>query len=839
MVKKLLCSLFSAFAMSFALNVSAQTFYAGLSYSSSSDGCIYSFDLSDVSANTGTVLTFPYSDSDGSSYLLAGTTVENSYYGFLGTDWGSNYFASINFETGAVTRLATTNVATVRDMTYDPVSKEVYCLQTLTTSSGANSTKVFTLDIATGDTATYFTIEGMAVEAIAADGTGKAYALGFVQTGFDFGANAFDVALYTVDFAAKTCEKLRDLGEFAGSRNYNSLVLNEGTLYYIGGNQMLSINPAEGGMVTVGKLPSSYLSGLTFTKSTENGAASGGQDEPEGLKFFATSVDTYGDAMGQFRDDVISKRLVTFYDQWNNPVREAQYGRQVEQYSDNPWVMQYFTKYDYNEAHQLVSKHSEIVQEYVRGEYYYKSNNDTVNYEYDAEGRLAKETTVATGAYITYEYDEEGQLVKTVQATPDRFMVNGGNPLLTTTTYSNFAGFNLPQMIVAEGHYSTTYTTVEYDAAGHKTRSVNYADAYLVEPTDYDQWTWRNDSLVEYTKYNYYDGEAEATKRTVYECVDGNPLHVRTVSYYYSSGKWRQEGLAKVTNYSLLDNTYTPAGLTVTPVEGKVNTATLSFAAPSVPVSDGEMTFDIYRHGQFVATVRLTDEGAFDSATGMVNYTDSLVPNGDYEYMVQTVIKDDLTGDSTALNVSDIVSYVFNVDLPTVTNIHGALRYTNSGADVVTVAWDAPADVDPALGFQYYNIYVVGLGQANADDAGQIPVTDESYDVTFADDELDIFVQSVYALGRVNSDTTTIVLATVPTGINDVAQDAADGKVSVSSSAITVDGVAQSIAVFNAAGALQLSCKNASRADISALQGGVYVAIVTVDGKSVAVKFTK
>ena len=70
-------------------------------------------------------------------------------------------------------------------------------------------------------------------------------------------------------------------------------------------------------------------------------------------------------------------------------------------------------------------------------------------------------------------------------------------------------------------------------------------------------------------------------------------------------------------------------------------------------------------------------------------------------------------------------------------------------------------------------------------------------------------------------------------------QDAADGKVSVSSSAITVDGVAQSIAVFNAAGALQLSCKNASRADISALQGGVYVAIVTVDGKSVAVKFTK
>ena len=53
----------------------------------------------------------------------------------------------------------------------------------------------------------------------------------------------------------------------------------------------------------------------------------------------------------------------------------------------------YYTKYDYNDAHQLVSKHSEFIQmdSEAQGDFHYKSNNDTVNYEYDAEGRLAKE----------------------------------------------------------------------------------------------------------------------------------------------------------------------------------------------------------------------------------------------------------------------------------------------------------------------------------------------------------------------------------------------------------------------------------------------------------------
>ena len=40
-----------------------------------------------------------------------------------------------------------------------------------------------------------------------------------------------------------------------------------------------------------------------------------GAQEEEEFKLYPTSVDIYGDAMGQFADDKISKRTVTFYDQ--------------------------------------------------------------------------------------------------------------------------------------------------------------------------------------------------------------------------------------------------------------------------------------------------------------------------------------------------------------------------------------------------------------------------------------------------------------------------------------------------------------------------------------------
>ena len=849
MVKNVLHSVFAAMAIAFATDASAQTFYAGFPFSGSNpvegtEGRMVSIDLSDLQTITGEYCTLPYNDSDGDSYVLAGTTVGDSYLAYIQPDYTPlPYFAWLNFETNTVTKIADAAISTAKDMTYDAVTDLVYIVSPVTSMSGGTNTQVWSVDVSDGSADSCTTFSNVNIEALVADGTGKAYAMGSVQTGFDLGANAYDLSLYIIDFAAKTCEKVRDLGTFSGTKTYATMTINDGTLYYIGGRKLYRINPAEGDMVQLGTLPFRNMTGVTFTKSTADGTSGqGGDDDDEeednGLRL--TCVETYGDAMGQFADDVMSKRSVTFYDEYNNPVREVQYGRKAQpQLGENPWLMMYYTKYEYNADHRLVSRHSELVQEYVRGEYYYKSNNDTVKYEYDENGRLAQETTVASGQTISYEYDELGQLVKKVTTTPDRFGGFGAPDKVTTETYSGFVVFNQPSLIEIESPYSTTWKVVEFDADYHKVKTTTYSDEERTEATTVEHWTWRNDSIVEYATNRVYDGVEEPYKRTVYECEDGNPMRVRETSYYLSRDKWYRDGLPKVSCYSYLNAQFAPTNIAVEPVDDAVNTGKVTFTAPAFPVSEGTVSYDIYRMGVRVATI--TNDGeAFDPETGIFTYVDSIVPNGEYDYMVQTVVTNDATGDSTAYNVSEVVPMTYHVDLPAATNVRGEVVTVEDGANIVTIAWDAPENLDPNLLFEYYNIYVAGVGQANADDAGQIPITDTQYGVTFARSTQDIYVESVYHFGRVVSDTVTVDMRTLPNvGIDDAVQSVDGGKVSVSANEITVDGVASSVLVFSVGGAVEVSCRNVSRADISGLQPGGDVALGNIDGKNIAVKFTK
>ena len=68
---------------------------------------------------------------------------------------------------------------------------------------------------------------------------------------------------------------------------------------------------------------------------------------------------------------------------------------------------------------------------------------------------------------------------------------------------------------------------------------------------------------------------------------------------------------------------------------------------------------------------------------------------------------------------------------------------------------------------------------------------------------------------------------------------AGNGKVTVGAGRIAIDGVASSVAIYTAAGALEASYNNVSSVDLAHLQAGVYVALVYVDGEVVAVKFSK
>ena len=870
MMKKLLYSSFAVMAMAFSVNVSAQTAYVGMAqYPAAgtvegSEGRIVSFDVATPETLLDEPCVLPVTQADMSAmgggmmddfhYIKAGATVGNTYYAFTTSDFGQGGFAQLNFKENKVGTIKNgEEELDVRDMAYDASTETLYATVRDKGDNGAatGDTKIYTVDVTDGSLTEYCTLADMSVSGItfAPDGTLYAVEDEDVASGL-FHTITFKLGTITLNGAETTFTevgKITEKSNLFSSLTTASLAMNGDKLYFVygvGKGFLLSFSTDATGAEEKSFPYCAKPSGLTFTMSTEggDGVTPDGGEEEEDNGVCLSSVDTYGDVMGQFPDNTVSKRTVTFYDQYNNPIREVKYGRQVQQFGDNPWVMQYYTKYDYNDKQLLVSKHSEIVQEYVRGEYYYKSNNDTVNYEYDAEGRLIKESTPGAGKFTTYEYDAEGRLVKEITSTPDRFMTNGGNPLLTTTTYSEFTDFGEPKLIVTEDYRGDkTCKVVAFDGE-HKVKATTYDDEQMLDEsaTDVEHWVWRNDSIVEYKRNLVYDGEESENKRTVYECVNGDPNHVRVTSYYKSGDTWRREGLPMVYNYSRLDATLAPTELTVTPVKDAVNSSTVAFTAPSFPVSEAEISFDIYRNGIHVGTVQLTDNTVtFDPETGKASFVDTLVANGTYDYMVQTIMKNDVTGDSVALNVSEIVPVTYNVELPAVTNIRGTERYASGGANYVTVEWDEPEDLADNLMFEYYNIFIDGLGQANADDAGQIPVDTTVYDITFPDDELGVYVQSVYHFGRVNSDTVTIVLAEVPTAISEVAQSVAENKVSITSSAITVDGVAASVTVFSMGGAVEASYRNVSSADISALQPGVYVAVVNVDGKNVALKFTK
>lgn len=224
--------------------------------------------------------------------------------------------------------------------------------------------------------------------------------------------------------------------------------------------------------------------------------------------------------------------------------------------------------------------------------------------------------------------------MKKTTSKPDRFMNNGGEPLISTETYSDFVGFDKPQTIVGDGFWSSDkfWTVVEYDSENHKVKATKYDDAEKTAASEVERWTWRNDSIVQYDRAYVYDGEESPNNRIVYECVDGDPYRVREVAYMNVGGNWRPNGLPTVTYYTQMVPDYVVEGVTVTPVEEGLNTAVVSFDAPLFAVADGVVSFDIYREGNLIGTVGM-DEATYDESSGkaVISFTDNEVPNGTYD----------------------------------------------------------------------------------------------------------------------------------------------------------------------------------------------------------------
>lgn len=837
------------------VEVSTVGYFATLSspgsYLEGNDGRVFAVDLAGETTLQGEFCMIPgveISSTDIDYYTIAGASVGDTYYAYVeadGADYPEYYLYSYNFNGDEAKKIATLSstdvVADVMDMAYDAANGKLYAVR-----PNGDNTEVYTVSLTDGALTLSGTIEGVKLYGITFDADGNAYGVQNIASGsFPSVANA--MSLCTLDLSAMTATKKADLKSYSTSSEIMShtMAFNGERLYFAyGSGYVMSFLPDGSELKEVRMTVRSRVAGLTFTKSTATAGSTTGGDEEEDTGLRVAYNEIWGTAMGDVPSDVASKRTYFYYDSYNNLVREAVYGRLFTDaggVSDN-WEIEKYIKYDYDENHRLISTHQEQWGQYSGEDYAFKATGDTINYEYDEQGRLSKEINASTGSYTMYQYDDADQLVYEARMNPDTYGTHGGEDYaIESKAYSDFVAFNKPQTVKGDGAYDSYKCVIKnaYDEDFNCISSTKYnADESQIQ--EFTENTYRNDSLVETVTYKRkYTGETyedTPTKRLTYVCIDGNPNIVREISWEYDKEDktFHEKPTSNVDYYTQYSATYAPTDLKAEKVEGDINTYELSFVAPNIP-SFGDVYYNVYRQGKLVNTISQNTDGALNPETGRFTFVDKNLPNGLYDYMVQTVIKDEL-GDSTTYNVSNCISITPFVKLPTVTNLHFVKYENNNGSNLVTVAWDAPENLDPALRFERYNVFITELGMRAAENNEEDGQPTE-YTLTFRWPAEHIYVQSQYHYGKVNSDTIYVDLETV--GVSEVAQDVADGKVSISASEISVDGVASAMMIYNVGGGLVASYKNVSRADISALRQGVYVALITVDGKNVALKFTK
>ncbi len=551
----------------------------------------------------------------------------------------------------------------------------------------------------------------------------------------------------------------------------------------------------------------------------------------------ARSVEKWGDVMGTAKG--ISTKEVSYYNSNNLLVSDVNYGAD---YETGDFIPSKFYVYVYNDKKQLVKKYSQQYGLYDGEDLAYKASNDTVYYTYNEAGKLICELNTQSRDSIIYEYDADGNKIRYARYMPDYYgTVNNGNPyIMNEETYSDFVAPDCPTKIVGDGKYESYKFTV--DVAYDDKNNVISKKEYDVNgtPTQNEYWEYENGLMSLYTKYTVKSVKGEngedtyeevPSTRTEYTLESDEPMRIKeqTYSYNKNDSTWGANIYYYVTEYYKPDSTTAPT-LKVEKVADKLNTVKLTFNATTIKGVDN-VAYDIMRHGIKIA--RLTADKAVD---GTLTYTDETVKNGDYEYFVQPVDADaDKSGDDAlfsygyGMNTSDLVKANIYTELPVATNIHGtAVEYVD-GQCFVTLTWDEPANKEDYM-FMKYNVFLKGMKlQDNQDEE----LTTNSYKLAigWGDESMeiarDVYIQSVYAIGKANSDTVTITNKINTTAIDAVSTG--DG-FEYSNGIVTIsDGAAMDVYTVNGT-VIATGRKNSI--DLTNYPEGVYVVRVNNNGVS-------
>lgn len=812
-------------------------YYSGLSTAS--------IDVSTLNAETENALTL------GEAKLInydikAGTSVGNKYYAVMeyydeaGTQNTDIDLYTVNFTTEEVTKVTTAPYGNdntrnagydINSLAYDEATSTLYATEyTYDEELAASATYLYKVSTTDGSLTKVATLADQYLGLAAI--SGKLYLAKAVGSGWW----NLDLGLYEVTDGTVATDAACSVATVKGlnASSKVSFATTDGKTYFQVGTSLFSLDFTEQTVALLGKTDKS-LQGLTFTKSTENGSGTTGDDEEEEADTrLLVSTTRYGDAMGYVGADQDMSKELYFYDTNNKLSRMVEIGRgYTEAQTAGDYSVTYLTKYVYNEDGLLDSTARYQTGLYEFGDMAYKLRSTTSGYEYDEKGRITKEPT--SSYTFLYEYDDKGNIVKTTKQS-----LAGKD--IQILEYSDFIGKNKPKTIVStcpQGWSSYIYDAVRtYDDNKNILSEVRSRDG-----VNYSKETYTYDGTFLTSKVeSNIDGDVETpTSKTEYSMVDNDPNKIKRVDYNYYNGNWTGNATSHVDEYVDFADYAEYVGindLTATIAADGINNVTLKFTAPSVAMTG--CNFDIYRRGELIATKSVTDlvTEETDELTGMpiLAYTDEALYNNDYEYFVQPTIaafSDDLWGDDasttyTGYNISNIADIKVALDLPTVKDLKQGVPYTDAeGTTYVPINWTNP-EYPEEYGFISNDLHFLRYQTA---DATTTDATATTLDGKFDGLGEEVFILTRYKYGKVISDTLKVNLK-VTEGIDAISKD---GSFSLNGRELSLNSNA-TVAIYGMTGKLEAREANASSMNLNGLKPGAYIVCVTSEGKTSAYK---
>ena len=442
-----------------------------------------------------------------------------------------------------------------------------------------------------------------------------------------------------------------------------------------------------------------------------------------------------GDSMGA---EGVTLKSVNLYDSQNKIIRT--YNLATDYAGDT--YTETIIYYVYNAQGQLVEDYSSQFQPaYNKWE-----EGDRNVYQYDEQGRLIQIDDANRG--YKYTYNENGYLVN------EQYYSNSTPTTIQDINYFDFDANGNPARAESNGYQSdyrfdAVYT---YDEQGRcidimrhciagtvHSRTTNAFDEAGVLVDNYEY-------MSAYGKGGREGGEVGGVKDTLRH--NFHTERTLIANGWYNKITWTWDTTLKMftkgsTSYNELyvnlDGAYAPLNVVAENISTKEmpNTAKITAEVPAT-LPEGNLSYIIWRNGEIAGTVAAVD--------GKIEFIDSEVENGSYEYIVQTY---DATND-IYYNSSDIANVDITTPLSMAENVrivggyHGTYNDPQVGeyeTFFIKLQWDvAPCD-DAILG---YKVWVYPWAYP------MLEITDDtkSCELSMADDEVaNIRIDVVYEHG--------------------------------------------------------------------------------------------